>query len=136
MDLSIIIVNWNTRDLRCQCIDSLAQTLKKIDTEIFVVDNGSTDGSVGAVRQKFPGVRLIENPVNMGFARANNQAISLSSGEYLLLLNPDTQVRGDAIEKMVAFMNNQPKTGIAGAQLLNSDGTKQNCIATFPPLAP
>jgi GT2 family glycosyltransferase len=135
MDLSIIIVNWNTRDLLCQCLDSIARRVKGIEMEILVVDNGSTDGSVAAVREKFPGVRLIENPINMGFARANNQAISLSSGEYLLLLNPDTQVRGGAIEKMVAFMNNQPKTGIAGAQLLNPDGTKQNCIANFPSLA-
>ena len=89
--LSVIIVNWNTKDLLCQCIDSLTQTLKKIDTEVFVVDNGSTDGSVAAVREKVSGVRLIENLVNLGFAKANNQAISLSSREYLLLLNPDTQ---------------------------------------------
>jgi GT2 family glycosyltransferase len=135
MDLSIIIVNWNTKDLLCQCIDSLAKTLKKIDAEILVVDNGSTDGSVRAVQEKFPGIRLIENPINMGFARANNQAISLSSGEYLLLLNPDTQVKDEAIPQMLSFMDAHAKAGLAGAQLLNADGSKQNSIANFPSLA-
>jgi GT2 family glycosyltransferase len=135
MDLSVIIVNWNTKDLLCQCIDSLTQTLKKIDTEMFVVDNGSTDGSGAVVRQKFPGVRLIENSVNMGFARANNQAICLSSGEYLLLLNPDTLVKDEAIPTMLSFMRSHAKAGLVGAQLLNADGSKQNSIANFPSLA-
>jgi hypothetical protein len=135
MDLSVIIVNWNTKDLLCQCIDSLTQTLKKIDTEIFVVDNGSTDGSVAAVREKFPGVRLIENPVNTGFARANNQAISLSSREYLLLLNPDTRAKDEAIPQMLSFMSSHARAGLVGAQLLNADGSKQNSIANFPSLA-
>jgi hypothetical protein len=131
----VIIVNWNTKDLLCQCIDSLTQTLKKIDTEVFVVDNGSTDGSVAAVREKVSGVRLIENLVNLGFAKANNQAISLSSREYLLLLNPDTQVKDEAIERMLFFMDAHPEAGVVGAQLLNVDGSKQNSIANFPSLA-
>jgi GT2 family glycosyltransferase len=135
MDFSVIIVNWNTKDLLCQCLDSLTQTLKKIDTEIFVVDNGSTDGSVAAVREKFPGVRLIENTVNMGFARANNQAIYQSSGEYLLFLNPDTRVKDEAIPTMLSFMSCHAKAGLVGAQLLNADGSKQNSIANFPSLA-
>jgi hypothetical protein len=116
-------------------VESLSQTLKKIDTEIFVVDNGSTDGSVVAVREKFPRVRLIENPVNLGFAKANNQALSVSKGRYLLLLNPDTQVKDEAIPPMLSFMNNHPEAGLVGAQLLNSDGSKQNSIANFPSLA-
>ena len=135
MDLSVIIVNWNTKDLLCQCIDSLTQTLKKMDTEIFVVDNGSTDGSVAAIREKFPRVRLVENQVNLGFARANNQAISLSSGEYLLLLNPDTKVKDEAIPQMLSFMNVHAKAGLVGGQLLNADESKQNSIANFPSLA-
>jgi hypothetical protein len=135
MDLSVIIVNWNTKDLLCQCIDSLTQTLKKMDTEIFVVDNGSTDGSVAAIREKFPRVRLVENQVNLGFARANNQAISLSSGEYLLFLNPDTRVKDEAIPTMLSFMSSHAKAGLVGAQLLNADGSKQNSIANFPSLA-
>jgi GT2 family glycosyltransferase len=135
MDLSIIIVNWNTRDLLCQCLDSLTQKVEGIEMEILVVDNGSTDGSVAAVRDKFPGVRLIENPVNMGFAKANNQAISLSSGEYLLLLNPDTQVKDETVVKMLSFMDAHAEAGLVGAQLLNADGSKQNSIANFPSLA-
>jgi GT2 family glycosyltransferase len=135
MDLSVIIVNWNTRDLLCQCLDSLTQKVEGIEMEILVVDNGSTDGSVAAVRDKFPGVRLIENPVNMGFAKANNQAISLSSGEYLLLLNPDTQVKDETVVKMLSFMDAHAEAGLVGAQLLNADGSKQNSIANFPSLA-
>ena len=135
MDLSVIIVNWNTRDLLCQCLDSLFQKVKEIDTEIFVVDNGSTDGSVVAVREKFPGVRLIENPVNLGFAKANNQALSVSKGRYLLLLNPDTQVKDEAIERMLSFMSAHVEAGLVGAQLLNADESKQNSIANFPSLA-
>ena len=135
MDLSIIIVNWNTKDLVCQCIDSLAQAVKKMDTEIFVVDNGSTDGSVAAVRKKFPGVKLIENRVNLGFARGNNQALSASKVRYFLLLNPDTQVKDEAIERMLSFMDTHPEAGVVGAQLLNADGSKQNSIANFPSLA-
>jgi len=133
--LSVIIVNWNTKDLLCECVDSLTQALKKIDTEVFVVDNGSLDGSAAAVREKFPGVRLIENQVNIGFARANNQAISSSSGGYLLLLNPDTQVKDQAIERMLSFMNTHGEVGLVGVQLLNADGSKQNSIANFPSLA-
>jgi len=135
MDLSVIIVNWNTKDLLCQCLDSLTQRVEGIEMEILVVDNGSTDGSVTAVRGNFPGVRLIENPGNMGFAKANNHALSISKGRYLLLLNPDTQVKDEAIERMLSFMNAHAKAGLVGAQLLNADGTKQNSIANFPSLA-
>jgi GT2 family glycosyltransferase len=135
MDLSVIIVNWNTRDLLCQCIDSLIQTINKIDTEILVVDNGSSDGSGDMVRERFPGVKLIENRRNLGFARANNQAMALAKGRYFLLLNPDTQVKEGALEKILSFMDTHLETGIAGGQLLNSSGTKQNSVANFPSLA-
>src|SRR4030042_2982281 len=135
MDLSVIIVNWNTRDLLCQCLDSLTQRVEGIEMEILVVDNGSTDGSVTAVRGNFPGVRLIENPGNMGFAKANNHALSISKGRYLLLLNPDTQVKDEAIERMLSFMNAHAKAGLVGAQLLNADGTKQHSTPNFRSLA-
>jgi GT2 family glycosyltransferase len=135
MDLSVIIVNWNTKDLLLQCLESLYQGAKGIEKEIFVVDNSSSDGSGTAVRKRFPEINLIENQVNLGFARANNQAISLSSGEYLLLLNPDTQVKDEAIERMLSFMDAHPEAGVVGAQLLNVDGSKQNSIANFPSLA-
>ncbi|MBM4348311.1 MAG: glycosyltransferase family 2 protein [Deltaproteobacteria bacterium] len=135
MDLSIIIVNWNTRDLLIQCLKSLKQILERLKIEIFVVDNGSMDGSLEMVRAEFPEVILIDNPSNLGFARANNQALRLSKGKYTLLLNPDTQVKEGAIETLKAFMDIHPKAGVIGAQLLNSDGSKQNSIANFPSLA-
>jgi GT2 family glycosyltransferase len=135
MNLSVIIVNWNTKDLLCQCLDSLNQVAKKIDMEIFVVDNGSMDGSGEVVRKRFPGVKLVENRMNLGFAKANNQALRLSKGKYVLLLNPDTQIKRGAIEEMILFMNAYPEVGVVGGQLLNSDGSKQNSIANFPSLA-
>jgi hypothetical protein len=103
--------------------------------EVFVVDNGSTDGSKNAVMAEFPEVVLIDNPLNLGFARANNQALGLSSGRYTLLLNPDTQVKERAIEILTTFMDIHPEAGVVGSQLLNSDGSKQNSIANFPSLA-
>jgi GT2 family glycosyltransferase len=135
MDLSIIIVNWNTKDLLLQCLDSLYQGAKGSEKEIFVVDNSSSDGSGALVRKRFPEINLIENPVNWGFAKANNQALSLSKGRYLLLLNPDTQVKDQAIERMLSFMSAHLEAGLVGAQLLNANGSKQNSIANFPSLA-
>jgi len=135
VDLSIIIVNWNTKDLLNQCLKSLNQTFQRLKMEIFVVDNGSTDGSGEAVKEARPEVILIDNPSNLGFARANNQALRLSTGKYTLLLNPDTQVKGESIETLKAFMDKHPEAGVVGAQLLNSDGSKQNSIANFPSLA-
>jgi GT2 family glycosyltransferase len=103
--------------------------------EILVVDNGSQDGSGSEVKKRFPFVRLIENDKNLGFARAVNQGLQKASGRYVLLLNPDTQVKNGAIERLMSFMDAHPKAGISGAQLLNSNGSKQNSIANFPSLA-
>ena len=135
MDLSIIIVNWNTKDLLLQCLESVYQTIKRVEMEVFVVDNGSMDGSIAAAKGRFPEVKFIQNEINLGFARANNQALSLAKGRYLLLLNPDTQVKKGAMERLISFMDAHPEAGGAGAQLLNSDGSRQNSIANFPSLA-
>ena len=135
MDLSIIIVNWNTKNLLLQCLESVYQTIKGIEMEVFVVDNGSIDGSIAAAKGRFPEVKFIQNEINLGFARANNQALSLAKGRYLLLLNPDTQVKKGAMERLISFMDAHPEAGGAGAQLLNSDGSRQNSIANFPSLA-
>lgn len=135
MDLSIIIVNWNTKSLLLQCLESIDQTCKRVATEIFVVDNGSTDGSGEAVRERFPKVTLIQNQKNVGFAMANNQALRLSRGNYLLLLNPDTKMKDGAIERLLSFMESSSEAGVVGAQLLNDDGSRQNSIANFPSLA-
>jgi GT2 family glycosyltransferase len=135
VDLSVTIVSWNTKDFLVRCLESVRQTVKGMEAEVFVVDNGSTDGSGVAVRERFPEVGLIENPMNLGFARANNQAMSRAAAKYLLLLNPDTRVKEEAIKRLISFMEAHSEVGIAGGQLLNSDGSKQNSIANFPSLA-
>jgi GT2 family glycosyltransferase len=135
MDLSIVIVNWNTKNLLLQCLEAVYQPAGAVEKEVFVVDNGSADGSQTAVRERFPGVTLIENQANLGFAKANNQALGRSRGDYLLLLNPDTRVEAGAIEKLLSFMEGHREAGAAGPQLLHPDGTKQNSIANFPSLA-
>jgi GT2 family glycosyltransferase len=135
MDLSIVIINWNTKNLLLQCLEAVYQMAGAVETEVFVVDNGSADGSGTALKERFPGVTLIENQINLGFAKANNQALSLSKGDYLLLLNPDTRVKTGAIERLVSFMEDHSEAGAAGPQLLHPDGTKQNSIANFPSLA-
>ena len=135
IDLSIIIVNWNTKDLLAQCLKSLEQTLQRLKMEVYVVDNGSVDRSVELMKEKFPEVIVIQNPTNLGFAKANNQAMKRSKGKYILLLNPDTQVKEGVVENLTHFMDAHPEVGIAGAKLLNSDGSKQNSIANLPSLA-
>lgn len=132
MELSIIIVNWNTRELLAQCLASIYAHPPKCELETWVVDNASSDGSALMVRERFSGVRLIENHENLGFARANNQAIQESTGIYLLFLNSDTIVRGDALSRLVDFMRKEPEAGVVGASLLNRDGTPQKSYATFP----
>lgn len=106
-----------------------------MNKEVIVVDNGSQDGSGSEVKKAFPFVRLIENKRNVGFAKAANQGILKAFGKYVLLLNPDTQVKNGAIERLMTFMDTHSDAGVAGAQLLNSDDSKQNSIANFPSLA-
>lgn len=134
MDLSIIIVNWNTCNLVVQCLDSIARHPPAREFETFVVDNASADASAAAIRTRFPSVRLIENTENLGFARANNQAIAQCTGRYVLLLNSDTIVQPNALSRMVSFMEAHPDAGIVGANLLNGDGSPQPCFGRFPTL--
>jgi GT2 family glycosyltransferase len=135
MDVSIIIVNWNTKDLLVPCLRSIYRKSGNVKAEVFVVDNGSMDGSKEAVEAEFPEVILIDNPMNFGFAKASNQGIDLSKGKYVLLLNPDTELKEGAIATLNTFLDHHPEAGVAGAQLLNADGAKQNAIANFPSLA-
>jgi len=134
MDISIIIVNWNTRELLKNCIASIAATVRDIRYEVIVVDNASSDGSVEMLRDSFPETRIIENRENRGFGAANNQAMRIMKGRYALLLNSDTVLCEDAVEKLFAFMENHAEAGMACGQLLNADGSKQNSIASFPNL--
>lgn len=127
MDLSIIIVNYNVRPFLEQCLHSVMQGIEKMNetglqAEVFVVDNNSVDGSVGEIRRKFPGVRIIENRVNAGYSKANNQAIAQSSGRYILLLNPDTVVEEVTFLKCIAFMDSHPEAGALGVKMINGKG--------------
>jgi len=134
IDLSIVIVNWNTKELTRQCLDSLYSTLPDLAIEIFVVDNASNDGSPQMVRDDFPQAHLVENSLNLGFATANNQAIHLSTGRYILLLNSDTVIKPGAIDRLVSFMEANPQAGAAGARLLNPDGSQQYSCSPAPTL--
>ncbi|MFH1429008.1 MAG: glycosyltransferase family 2 protein [Candidatus Margulisiibacteriota bacterium] len=125
-ELSIIIVSYNNKQLLGQCLDSIYKNAHRgQEPEIMVVDNNSQDGTVDFVREKFSRVRLIVNPKNEGFARANNQGIKIASGKKILLLNNDTIILNDALEKMMAYLDAHPETGLIGPKLLNQDRTVQ-----------
>jgi N-acetylglucosaminyl-diphospho-decaprenol L-rhamnosyltransferase len=134
VDLSIVIVSWNVRDLLRQCLASISK-LQSPSIETIVVDNVSTDGSADMVRAEFPDVRLIVNTENRGFPAANNQGIAVAQGRYVLILNPDTKVVGDALATMVAYADANPDVGVVGPQLLNEDGSVQSSRRRFPTLA-
>ena len=124
MKLSIVIVSYNVCSYLEQCLQSVQTALEGIDGEVFVVDNHSDDDSVEVVRNRYPWVRLIANRENLGFARANNIAITQSEGEYVLLLNPDTVVEPDTLREVLLFMDEHPKAGGAGVMMHQEDGTK------------
>ena len=134
LDISVIIINWNTRELLMNCIHSVYNTLQGQLFEIWVVDNGSSDGSPEAVKRQFPDIHLIQNQQNLGFAAANNQAFRKMAGRYALLLNSDAVLTDQAAQHLLAFMESSPEAGMACGQLLNPDGSKQNSIANFPSL--
>lgn len=123
MKLSIVIVNYNVRTYLEQCLQSVAKALEGIEGEVFVVDNHSDDDSVETVKTQYPWVRLIENSENIGFARANNIAIRQSTGDYVLLLNPDTVVGEQTLREVLRFMESHPKAGGAGVMMHNADGS-------------
>lgn len=135
VDLSIIIVNWNTKALLANCLQTVADNLARITNltaETLVVDNASTDGSLEMVRAEFPWVRLLANDQNLGFARANNRAYSQSDGRFILLLNPDTELLPGTIVELLDFMARHPQTGVSGARLLNPDGSLQQSCYRAP----
>jgi hypothetical protein len=136
MDISFIIINWNTRDLLLNCLRSILDTVHGYQYEIFVVDNGSRDGSPEAVKNHFGSqVQLIENHENLGFARANNQALKKAQGRYVVLLNSDAVLKNEAVSNLVSFLESTPSAAMAGPRLLNEDGSPQNSFDNFPALA-
>ncbi len=122
MDLSIIIVSYNVRYFLEQCLISVHKASENIDCEVFVVDNNSTDTSCLMVEAGFPEVRLIKNHDNRGYSAANNQALKIATGRYMLLLNPDTIVREDTFRNCISFMDSHPDAGAAGVRMINGKG--------------
>lgn len=140
MLLSVIIVSWNTRDLLAAALASLKVELLRLspdlsDVEVFVVDNNSADGSAAMVASDHPWVKLTANAENRGFAAGNNQALAHATGRFVLLLNPDTEVRVGAIETLIKFFDSHPKAGVVAPQLLNTDGSIQRSCRAFPTFA-
>lgn len=134
--VSVIIVNWNTRDLLLQCLQSIYDNPADTGCEVVVVDNSSSDGSVDAVRSQFPQAHIIANQDNRGFGAANNQGAAECKGDYLLFLNPDTIVQADAISVMRRFLAEEKDAGVVGCKILNSDGSVQPSYwHGFPSLA-
>ncbi len=131
-DLSIVVVSFNTRQLLQNCLESVLRHAGSLRLEIFVVDNASCDGSAELVAERFPGVRLIRNAENRGFATANNQALAQAGGRYAMLLNSDTVVRPGALTELVRFMDDHPRAGYCGPRLLNGDGSLQPSARRFP----
>ncbi|UCG57794.1 MAG: glycosyltransferase family 2 protein [Phycisphaerales bacterium] len=132
MDVSVIIVSWNTCDILHDCLASVYAQSKDVRFEVIVIDNGSSDGSVEMVKREFAGATVIENPENRGFAPANNQGFRIARGRYLLLLNSDTVVLDGAIDKSVAFADAHPEAAVVGCRALNPDRTVQPTCFMFP----
>lgn len=130
-ELSIVIVNWNVKEPIAECLSSLA-TIEAPKIEVIVVDNASTDGSIQMLQKKFPWVKLIANQDNKGFAKACNQGIKISEGDYILLLNPDTVVPEGALEPLLSFAKDHPEAGVIGPKILNTDGSVQQSVRSFP----
>lgn len=132
MDISNIIVSYNTVDLLSPCIDRLTAASQGLQTETIFVDNASRDGSARLIGNTFGDCRLIENEQNVGFGRANNQALPYATGRYVLLLNTDAFVAPDTLTKTLAYMDANPKCGILGVRLEGRDGSLQPCCRYFP----
>lgn len=130
-DVSIVIVTWNSEDYIANCLHSLQENTANLSLEVGLVDNNSADQTVDIVRREFPDVHLIANPDNFGFARATNQGLKVARGRYLLLLNPDTIVQNGALSEMAGFMDENPRVGSLGPQLLNPDRTVQPSCREF-----
>lgn len=131
IDVSVILVSYNTRDMTIACLTALARGLGGITSEILLVDNASNDGSATAIRNHFPDVRILENSANRGFGAANNQGMKQALGRYFVLLNTDAFVQPEVIRGLVQYMDQYGNVAAAGPRLLNADGTHQDSIHRF-----
>lgn len=133
MDLSIIILNYNTRDLTLNALKSVFASITSFTYEVILVDNASRDDSVAVIREEYPNVQLIVNGENVGFSKANNQAIRQARGSYVLLLNSDTVLEKDTLQTMISFMNDHPEVGAGGCKVVLPDGKLDKaCRRGFP----
>jgi GT2 family glycosyltransferase len=132
LKVSVIIVSYNTKDLLKRCFDSVRDSAGGVNFEIIVVDNGSKDGSAEFIKNEFPGLTLIQSSVNLGFAKANNLGYKRSSGEYIVMLNSDAFLVGEALAVSVDLMDRQPEVGLAGGRLIGEDGSWQPSARSFP----
>ena len=133
MELSIVIVNWNTRELLRECLDSIYSTIAETSFDVWVVDNASTDGSIDMIKADYPKINLIENTKNEGFGRANNRGISASEGDFVLLLNSDIVLTENAVDTIRSRLSENPKVGALGCRLTGPDGSVQeNLHFKFP----
>jgi GT2 family glycosyltransferase len=133
-ELSIIIVSWNVAELLAACLESISRHSSSLDMEIIVVDSASTDGTVALLGARYPQVRWLPQGENLGFTRCNNIGLQTASGRYLMLLNPDTEIVGDALSQMVRYLGENGDVGIVGPQTLNNNGTTQSTRRRFPSL--
>ncbi len=132
IDVSVIIVSFNTCDVTCRCLECLRGDLQGLEAEVIVVDNASTDGSVEAIRKAFPDVRVIASERNLGFGAANNLAMRQARGRYFLLLNSDAFVRPGTIRTLMEELEDGPEVGVVGPKLLNEDGSTQRSCFRYP----
>lgn len=136
MDLSILIVNWNSKEFLEKCLHSIFSHTSDIKFEVIVIDSGSFDGCDRMLNESYPSVRFIQSQINLGFARANNRAFQEAAGMYALFLNPDTEIVGAAVIALYSHLKSLPNAGMVGARLLNSDGSLQtSCIQSMPTIA-
>ena len=132
MKLSIVILCWNDLKVIPDCLASIFSGTRMTDFEVIVSDNGSTDGSIEFIREKYPQVRILENRINLRFAKGNNVGITASQGEYVLILNPDTIIHEHTLDMLVAFADKHPEGGAFGCRVLYRDGSYQACIRPLP----
>ncbi|UCB51985.1 MAG: glycosyltransferase family 2 protein [Candidatus Zixiibacteriota bacterium] len=134
MDLSVIIVNYKTKDLLDRCLQSLLRSTQAAEFEIIVIDNNSRDGSIHMLEKEYPQVTLIKNQENLGFAKACNQGIRIAEGKYVFILNPDTLIEDNTLANIIDFMESNPKVGIGGCHIYSRRGKPQSCFYKFPTL--
>ena len=134
-ELTVIVVTWNTRDLTLRCLETLFENTSGVDMRVIVADNNSHDGSADIIAERFPQVDLIRNPGDFGFARANNEATQLVDSEWILLLNPDTEVHPNAIKNLLAFSKQHPEAGVTGGRTVFPNGSlnKTSCWNKMTP---